>query len=156
MSDTQNPLGGFMIDLGKVDTSRPVPASGTYLAAFVDMEIKPSASGKGNVAHVKFALTNPCESVPNTQGKTVTLPAGFVVMDYYIMWDVEGMSSSWQTRFAKLYDAVAGTDDSTRPENIDFAAFKGHNLILTLEAKHDDKIDGMSARVKKVAKPTQQ
>ncbi len=155
MSDTQNPLSGFMLDLGKVDTSRPVPASGTYLATFGGMDIKPSASGKGNVAHVKFALTNPCKSAPNSQGKEVMLPAGYIVMDYYTMWDIESMSTAWQVRFAKLYDAIVGTDDSTRPANIDFATLVGQTLVLTIDTKFDDKIDGLSARVKKVAKHNQ-
>lgn len=156
MSDTQNPLSGFMIDLGKVDTSRAVPASGTYIASFGGMEIKPSSKdAKKSVAHVKFALTNPCESAPNSQGKTVTLPAGYIVMDYYTMWDVEGMSTAWQVRFAKLYDAIVGTDDATRPDNIDFAPLVGQTLVLTIDTKFDEKIDGLSARVKKVAKHNQ-
>ena len=153
MSNEQNPLSGFMIDLGKVDTSRPVPQSGTYLATFVDMEIKPSAKDPSkNVAHVTFALLNPCESAPNSQGKTVTLPAGYQLKDFYTMWTPDGMNEPWQTRFAKLYDAAAGTDDSNRPENIDFASIKGSRVVLTVKTEFDDKIDAMAPRIKKVAK----
>jgi len=156
MSDTQNPLGGFMLDLGKVDTSRAVPASGTYIATVAGMEIKPSSKDSSkSVAHVKFALTNPCESAPNSQGKTVTLPAGFQIMDYYIMWKAEGMSEDWEVRFAKLYDAAMGTDDSTRPAKPDFSLCFGKNVVITIDTKFDEKIDGLSARVKKVAKHNQ-
>jgi len=144
-----------MIDLGKVDTTRPVPASGSYIATFVDMEIKPAASGKGDVAHVKFALTNPCESAPNSQGKTVTLPAGYQVMDFYTMWTPDGMTDPWTVKFAKLYDAATGTDNSTRPETPDFSTIRGATVVLTLDTKYDDKIDGLAAKVKKVARPTQ-
>src|SRR6187431_1216387 len=154
MSETQttNPLGGFMMDLGKVDTNKPLPASGTYISTISKVEIKPSKKNPdANVLWVTVAIRDACQSVPSKiTGTSATLPPGFEVTEFIPLWEIEKSIESWQVRVAKLYDAAMGTTDADRPTQFDISAIQGRTVVVTVKTEYDENFGSDSCRVKKI------
>jgi len=154
---TSNPLGGFVMDLGKVDTSKPLPASGTYVAVVAKVEIKPSKKNPNdNVLWVTMALRDACQSTPSkVTGQSATIPPGFEVTEFIPLWVIEKSLESYRVRIAKLYDAAMGTTDTDRPDSIDISQIEGRTVVVTVKTEYDENFGADSCRVKKISKLTQ-
>jgi len=154
---TSNPLGGFMMDLGKVDTNKPLPASGTYVATISKLEIKPSKKDpNNNVLWVTVAIRDACQAVPSkVTGTSVTIPPGFELTEFIPMWEIERSIESWQVRVAKLYDAAMGTTDADRPAQFDLQQIVGKTVVVTAKTGYDEGFGADSCSVKKISKLTQ-
>ncbi len=154
---TNNPLGGFMMDLGKVDTVKPLPASGTYVSTIAKVEIKPSKKNPSdNVLWVTLAIRDAVQSTPSkVTGASATLPPGFEVVEFIPLWEIEKSFESWQVRVAKLYDAAMGTTDADRPTQFDISAIQGRTVVMTIKTEYDENYGADSCRVKKISKLTQ-
>lgn len=143
------PLSGYICDLGKVDTSRPVPQAGTYPATFVKHEIKPNKEGTGRNWFFTFALTNGADAVVAQGMPPKTISPGYQLTECCVMQQGSNPNQpDWRVKIARIYDAVAGTNDETRPERLVFDSFVGRPLALTLKPE-DDKEFGLQARIKK-------
>ena len=154
---TNNPLGGFMMDLGKVDTSKPLPASGTYVATIAKVEIKPAKERPtDNVLWVTVAIRDAVQSTPSrVTGTSKTIAPGFEVTEFIPMWKIEKAFDPWEVRVAKLYDAAMGTTDANRPTPFDISAIQGHAVVVTVKTAYSEKYDDDACSVKKISKLTQ-
>lgn len=146
------PLSSFIMDLDKVDTSKPCPIGGDYVFTLADLEVKPSQNGKGNNFFLTFQSTGPLQSIPNTRGESVQIN-NYKVTECCVMWQGDNPNQpNWKVKIARIYDALMGTDDDSRPRELNWAEAKGKRIQLTLKPEEDPQY-GLQARIQKFKSP---
>ena len=145
------PLSGFICNLGKVDTSRPVPVAGSYVATITKVESKTNNANTGTNLFVTFALDNGAQSIPDSTGAQKNIAPGFVITECCVMQQGDNPNQpDWRVKIANIHDAAMGTNNDSRPENMDLSALTGRKVVLDLKPEEDKKGDfGIQARIKK-------
>ena len=149
MSSESDPMN-FAIALGgRVDTTPPCPAAGSYVATLSNVDCKPNSKGTGNNLILQFQLDNPGPALPSASGEPKTFSAGFRLTEWLPLQQSDNPNApDFRVKICKIYDAIAGTDDDTRPSNVPFGSLLQKKLILVIEPQHDEQY-GMQPRIKK-------
>lgn len=129
---SQEPLSSFVCDLQKVDTSKPCPIAGDYVLLFEKVEARQTDKGPGAI--FSFRTTGPCQCVPDSSGNSRTLPAGWPISHWQNLYQGDNPSQpDWKVQLALIFDAIAGTNNDTRPLNFPalFESFYGKTVQVS-------------------------
>lgn len=150
MNETSNDPMSFAIDLGgRVDTSKPCPAAGQYVATVVGIEAKPNSKQTGTNLVVSFALDQAVPALPAKDGTPRSCPPGHLITEWLPLQQSDNPKApDFKFRLCKLFDACMGTDDDTRPDPLPLGSVQGKKVILTLEPESSEDY-GFSSKVKK-------
>lgn len=121
------------VNLREVDTSMPVLEKGKYGAVIKDCEVLENKEKTGHNLKVSFATIEPGTS---TKGEPVN--PGFPLSRFFPLQQSSNPKAPPFLRdICKLIDAALGTDDTTRPENLNSALedIKGRELTLVLTVR---------------------
>lgn len=142
-----DPLHDFVPSLPPVDTSRPCPISGDYLAVLTECEpvygkTEGSEDTNKKMWKMTWELCSEAESVPGEDGSTRIIPPGFQVIEYALLYKPEPKPGKKEFDHAQAlavrYDAIMGTTNATRPENYaDLRVGKGRKAVLNLKPEND-------------------
>jgi hypothetical protein len=148
---SNEPLNPFVVDLGgNVDTTPPVPIAGEHIARLEEVDRKPNKAGTGANLVLTFGLSSAVPALPGKDGTPRTANAGTRFTVYQPLQQSDNPAApDFRVSVARLYDGIAGTDDSTRPGALDFGALVGREVVLVTAVENDPQY-GMQARVKRV------
>lgn len=140
----------FSVDLGsRVDTSMPCPSAQQAVATLADVEVKANKAGTGRNMVLKFSLDNAVPALPAANGEARVCNAGYQITEYLPLQQSDNPKApDFRVKLCRIYDALAKTDDDSRPINLPFGTLIGSKVILLLEPENDPQY-GFSARIKK-------
>ncbi len=140
----------FAIDLGgRVDTTPPCPIAGSYVATLANAERKENKAQTGFNLVLTFELEAGGQALPSTSGEPKTFAPGFKLTEYLpLQQSATPNAPDFRQKLCRIYDAIAGTDDDTRPASLPFGSLQGKRLILVTEPQNDPTY-GFQPRIKK-------
>jgi hypothetical protein len=140
----------FAIDLGgRVDTTPPCPAAGQAVATLANVEQSQNKKGTGHNLVLKFTLDNETIALPAPDGTTKRCAPGYAITEWLPLQQSDNPKApDFRVKLCRIYDALAGTTDDTRPNNLPFGALLGKKVILTLEPENSPEF-GFNPRIKK-------
>ena len=149
-NETQSDPMNFAIDLGgRVDTSMPCPAAQQAVATLASIDMQLNKKGNGNNLILKFQLDNEVPALPATDGSPKTCPAGYSITEWLPLQQSDNPKApDFRKKLCIVYDALAGTNDDTRPASLPFGTLQGKKVILNLEPENSPDF-GFNARIKK-------
>jgi hypothetical protein len=133
MQENADPLG-LGLDLGNVDTSRPVLPEQLHVLEIGSVEVKPNKAENGRNLVVVFKTVN--ES-PDASGQQMIQP-GYQITKYYpLQQSANEKAPDYKRDLAKLQDAVEGTTMGSRPLFQPFN-YVGKLVIAKLKIRKDE------------------
>lgn len=139
----------FAVDLGgKVDTTPPVPIAGSHVVELAGVEVKENKKQNGNNLILTFKLVNAVAALPGKDGSPRQCNPGFTYNEYLPLQQSENPNApDYRVKICRIFDALAGTDDSTRPGNLPFGTLIGKQCIIVTEPKQEEGY-GLVSRIK--------
>lgn len=143
----------YVPDLSGVDTSRPVPIPGTYIAQLTNCEL---VFSQGDQSKPMFKLTLALQQDATAYGGKGNISPGFTLTENVLLYQAEQKPGKnpppdYKVQLCKWADALGGFTDDTRPGNAgNLPQFIGRKVAITTKVDESDEF-GLQCRITKKA-----